>query len=531
MNGAPALSLFSVLLALGADTCAAANLPAEQPQVSEPAPAPSGWSFTFTPYLWLPWLSGNTTIKGHDFNVQADPPDFFGYLKFGVMGNVEARKGPFSIEIDGLYANLGDSPSILRSTDAGPVAAKLSSSASATTIELTGGYEVMRWEEGGLKDGGGSFTALELLAGARYWQQSLDVSLDLTPGGGRVPFTRSGTVDWTDPFVGARLRHQLAPGEEVDVRGDVGGFGAGSILSWQALATYNRHLLDFGRTKLDAYLGFRALSVDYTQGSGSSKYTSDVVQYGPVIGFTAHLFAADPGLSQLSGAGGYKDEPASAPVSWAGAYLGVNGGGAWGKSNALIFTDTLPETGSAGAFESKGAFGGLQAGHNWQDAFGLGSSWVLGLETDFQLAEINDRFARAGAFAGSTFFTATRSIDDLGTLRGRIGYATGDTLLYATGGFAYANVITKIRLDNAGFTNSLGSRDTEPGYALGGGAEHILAPNWSLKLEYLYLGLGSQDLSNIASDGAIDRTKATNNFNTLRIGLNFHIPGGQETLK
>ena len=39
---------------------------------------------------------------------------------------------------------------------------------------------------------------------------------------------RSGSVDWVDPFVGARLRQLLAPGQNLTLRGDVGGFDVGS---------------------------------------------------------------------------------------------------------------------------------------------------------------------------------------------------------------------------------------------------------------------------------------------------------------
>ncbi len=539
MNGVLRLaSLFTpalAVLALGAGPSAAADLPVQQPQTIEPAASSSGWTFTFTPYLWMPWLSGNATVKGRDFNVQADPSDVFGYLKFGVMGNVEARKGPFSLEVDGFYANVGASPSILRSTDYGTVGASLSSSATLAAVELTGGYEAMRWGSGGLKDSSGSYTALDVLAGGRYWQQSLDVNLNLTgPAGGSAAFAHSGFVEWTDPFIGARIRHQLAPGQELALRGDVGGFDVGSKFSWQALATYNRHLFDFSGIPVDSYLGFRALSVDYTQGSGRDRYAYDVVQYGPVMGLTAHFPANASETSQAAVAGGLKDDAVSAAPSWAGYYLGVNGGGGWGDSNSLIFTDTVPGTGDAGTFQRKGGFGGIEIGNNWQGGSALGNSWVLGMEADFQASEINNRFARTESYFGQTFFKAKQGIDYFGTARARIGYALGNALIYGTGGIAYGNVITKIRLNNLsgqGFTNSLRDVETEPGYAVGGGAEYIFAPGWSAKLEYQYIDLGEQNLNNVASDGAVDRTKVDNNFSTLRFGLNYHLPNNEAPLK
>ena len=57
-------------------------------------------------------------------------------------------------------------------------------------------------------------------------------------------------------------------------------------------------------------------------------------------------------------------------------------------------------------------------------------------------------------------------------------------LIYGTGGFAYGNVITKVRLANLGFTNFLHNDETEAGYAVGGGLEYVFAPGWSAKLEY-----------------------------------------------
>ena len=302
-----------------------------------------------------------------------DPADVFGALKFAVMGDLEARKGPFGLMVDGFYGNLGASSSFLHTGDI-PFGTALSTDAALTIVEVGGTYEVMRWGSGGLKDATGSSTALDLLAGARIWQQSLDANLNLLgPAGGRVSFARSGLIDWTDPFFGARIRHELAPGQEVALRGDIGGFDVGSKFSWQALATYNRHLFDFKGFPVDAYLGFRALSVDYTQGSGLNKYTYDVVQYGPVAGATVHFGALPANATEPAAAGGYKDGPVSAaPVSWTGYYLGVDGGGGWGDSNTLTFTDTVPGVGNPGSFNRYGGFGGIQAGYNRQGGFGLG---------------------------------------------------------------------------------------------------------------------------------------------------------------
>jgi len=97
---------------------------------------------------------------------------------------------------------------------------------------------------------------------------------------GNRAIASSGAVGWVEPFVGARVRQQLAPGQEIVLRGDVGGFGAGSQFSWQTIGTYNWLLGVTRGIPVDGYVGFRALSADYSQGSGTSKFGFDNVRYG-----------------------------------------------------------------------------------------------------------------------------------------------------------------------------------------------------------------------------------------------------------
>jgi hypothetical protein len=94
--------------------------------------------------------------------------------------------------------------------------------------------------------------------GGRYWHQELDVDLDLAGtanvGGlivsGNRAIAKSGSVDWIDPFLGARLRYALSPGEEIALRGDVGGFGAGSQFTPAAMATWPNWFELFPHTAL-----------------------------------------------------------------------------------------------------------------------------------------------------------------------------------------------------------------------------------------------------------------------------------------
>ncbi len=121
-----------------------------------------------------------------------------------------------------------------------------------------------------------SYTAVDVIAGARYWRESVKLSLDivgagpgvLPPGfnvsGNRV-VGKSGTMDWVDPVVGLRLRHQFSPGRELQLRGDIGGFGVGSDFSWQLFGGYSFQLGE----RWNGVIGYRALSVDFSEESGN----------------------------------------------------------------------------------------------------------------------------------------------------------------------------------------------------------------------------------------------------------------------
>jgi hypothetical protein len=155
-----------------------------------------------------------------------------------------------------------------------------------TIIEAGAAYEIGKWH---LFTG---WTAVDLLAGARYWRESVDINLALsatldTAGlvltRGRA-IARSGDVEWVDPLVGLRLRQQLAPGHDLVLRGDVGGFDAGSQFSWNALAAYSFQIGTYHGATYSGLLGYRALSVDFEKDSGRTRLEFDLIQHGPLLG-------------------------------------------------------------------------------------------------------------------------------------------------------------------------------------------------------------------------------------------------------
>ena len=241
-------------------------------------------------------------VKGRTLDVAVDPAQIIDALNWpdivpAWFSYTEARRGPLSLFNDIVWDAEAGSGGFSRRVSGRLATATFGGNISAdyqlAIVEAGGAYAI--WSRG--SQGSPGSTAFDLLAGARYWHQEVDVHADLTatvalngPLGltlsGSRAIAKSGSVDWVDPFVGARLRQQLAAGQEFVLRGDVGGFGAGSQFSWQAIATYNAPLCEIHGIPVDGYVGFRALSADFSQGSGTSKFEWDNVIYGPVIGAT-----------------------------------------------------------------------------------------------------------------------------------------------------------------------------------------------------------------------------------------------------
>jgi hypothetical protein len=295
----------TLLVAAGALTafsaqCYAADVLPDNGAYGAPTPASSAWQFRVTPYAWAPSVNGDVTVRGQAADIDMSFWDLFDSGSSGaeldslaaLMGYVEARKGPWGIYGDVVWGKFDFSASTV--SQRSPIAnMKASARADAglgyeiTMAESGLTYEVARWARTS------SATALDLLGGARYWNQELDLSfavdasvdlgdLGLQRSGSRA-IARSGTLDWVDPFVGLRLRHELAPGKELQFLGDVGGFGVGSNLTWQLFAGYG---FDFWQSSLHGVIGYRALAVDYSQDDGPNKNSLDLILHGPVVGLS-----------------------------------------------------------------------------------------------------------------------------------------------------------------------------------------------------------------------------------------------------
>jgi hypothetical protein len=284
-------AMFAACLIAGAQTAASADL--GSPPAPPPSPPASQWTVTATPYAWLTFLQGDQVIKGRPVDIDVNPFQVLEHLDAAPwMSYIEARRGPLTLYNDIVYAKLGIDGSVSRSVAGLTANAAANVGFEQAIIEVGAAYEVSRWRSG--SDAFAGYTAVDLLAGARYWHQDMSINLTLTGtlnlGGlvvsGSRAIARAGDVDWVDPLVGFRIRHQLAPGQQLVLRADVGGFDAGSQFSWNVLAAYSFNIAVRDGVTYSGVLGYRALSVDYEKGSGLNRYEYDVVQHGPLVGLT-----------------------------------------------------------------------------------------------------------------------------------------------------------------------------------------------------------------------------------------------------
>jgi outer membrane immunogenic protein len=191
----------------------------------------------------------------------------------------------------------------------------------------------------------------------------------------------------------------------------------------------------------------------------------------------------------------YYKAPAYAPAyNWSGFYLGINGGGGWGRSD---WTTT-------GGFNTSGGLVGGTIGYNYQI-----NQAVLGVEGDIDWADINGSVTTAGCPAATA--TCTTGDNWLSTVRGRLGYAADRFMPYVTGGAAFGDI-------NASGPGLAGNDTTNVGWTLGGGIEFAIAGHWTAKAEYLYVDLGHVACG-VACGAATENVSWKSNIG--RVGINY----------
>jgi outer membrane immunogenic protein len=215
-----------------------------------------------------------------------------------------------------------------------------------------------------------------------------------------------------------------------------------------------------------------------------------VVAFAGLMGLASAAAAAD--LSPR-----YQQPYAKAPVyapgfSWAGFYLGINGGGGWGRS----------EWTGIDKFNISGAVIGGTVGYNWQI-----NQFVLGAEGDIDWSGIR---GQTNTFCAPGCETRNHW---LSTVRGRLGYAFDRILPYVTAGLAIGDI-------NATVPGFPGGSVTSAGWTVGAGLEYAIIGNVSVKAEYLFVSLS--DFNCGFNCGLAGNGNVSFYGNIGRLGLNVH---------
>ncbi len=199
--------------------------------------------------------------------------------------------------------------------------------------------------------------------------------------------------------------------------------------------------------------------------------------------------------------------------SWTGIYVGVHIGGGWSvKEQTMAAPGILTDSNQTGS----GILGGGQVGINYQ----MGP-WVIGAEAQFSGADLDGR----GACGFISLLNCRTNVDFVGTIAARAGFADGRTLYYVKAGGAWAHDNYTIGLGTTPFTN-FNTDDTRWGWMFGAGIEHAFWGNWSGKIEYNFIDLGTETINFpglfVASGGlSNDAVDIRQRIHLIKAGVNY----------
>jgi hypothetical protein len=219
------------------------------------------WHFAVTPYAWITGLTGDLGVRRLQSSVDLAPWEIVKHLQFGLMANAQARKGPYGLGLDAIYAKLGGAKALAVRGDTGG----LDLTQHMTILQPTGGYTI-----------GDSTWSVDFLVGMRYWNLSTSLDVDFP----RLSNERSGSRQWVDATGGARV--SWVPLDRLHLTAAADGGGGGSRSTWQALGSVGYDAW----SKWRLGLAYRVLSVDYDR----DNFLFDTRLKGFVVGATYHTW-------------------------------------------------------------------------------------------------------------------------------------------------------------------------------------------------------------------------------------------------
>jgi hypothetical protein len=272
----------AAMLLCGTQAAYAADAATKQPLEQMPAQEKQpGWTVQVTPYLWATGLQGDISPfrRGPTMHVKKSFSDVLSDLDLGGFINVWGRYDRFVFSGDLMYVdtNGAQGTGALPAMQLPGLNVKIPAGAEVTATvrskqfmsTLLGGYRVVDMPD----------FKLDALGGARFWHISNQVTVeaDLAPLG-RLGAGHGESFNWVDPVFGIRTFLRMTDQLSIQAQADAGGFGAGSDLTWSALATINYSFSD----RLSASAGYKVLKVDYHHGG----HVYNTRMSGPILGLT-----------------------------------------------------------------------------------------------------------------------------------------------------------------------------------------------------------------------------------------------------
>ena len=219
-------------------------MPAPKPPPSAPTQA-SDWHVDWVPfYLWFTGLQGNLGAKGFVVPVNVPFSDVFAHLNIGLMTTLDVRRKRTGVLTDLVFISVSSDQ---KNTPAGNVYSGFTANAKTFFLDSEAYGRVAD------KD----WVSVDALGGVRIWH--LNNSLDLLQGSSTAVSTGQ-TQGWVDPVMGARFCLNLKKGWFLNLKGDAGGFGVGSRVTWQIYSGIGKEI----KRKYSLLLGYRYLDVDYS---------------------------------------------------------------------------------------------------------------------------------------------------------------------------------------------------------------------------------------------------------------------------
>ena len=220
------------------------------------------WEYILAPlFLWAQGIEGTSGIGPVSAPLEITFKDALSNLDATFTVHFEMKRDKLTLFGEYQYVNLGPEAE-------GPMGGQMNIGFKDTIAELGVGYWVFGTEK----------TNWELLGGARYTKQKLDVSIE------DGPHLLDVNNDWWVGFFGGRMSAALSENWTFIGRVDYG-IGSGHNSIWNLTAMFNYRFRSWG----SAFVGYKYLNYDYDNGNrGLDRYTYDATQQGPLIGLAIH---------------------------------------------------------------------------------------------------------------------------------------------------------------------------------------------------------------------------------------------------